>query len=65
MNDNNAMTDWRCRCGRLLGKRQGNQIHIQISEKHRYAVDGKVTSVCPKCGSLNSDQTSEITPVNQ
>ncbi len=55
--------DWRCHaCGKLLAKRQGNQIHIRIGEKYRYAIDGKVTSVCPRCDALNSDQTAEIVP---
>lgn len=55
------ITDWRCHaCGKLLAKKQGNQIHIRIGEKYRYVVDGKVTSVCPRCDALNSEQTSEI-----
>jgi len=47
--------DWRCQdCGKLLAKCQGTQIHIQIGNKHRYVIDGKVTAVCPRCESLNS-----------
>ena len=56
-----GITDWRCHaCSKLLGKRQGNQLHIQIGDKHRYVIDGKVTSICPRCDALNSEQTAEI-----
>lgn len=57
MSANDTKIDWRCECGRLLGKRQGNLIHVQISDKYRYTIDGKVTCVCPRCGRLNSEQT--------
>lgn len=60
-NENAVISDWRCHaCGKLLAKRQGNQLHIQIGDKHRYVIDGKATSICPRCGALNSAQTAEI-----
>jgi len=66
MDSNIGKTDWRCKCGRLLGKRQGQQIHIHIGDRHRYIVDGKVTCVCPnpQCGALNSEQTAEIVTIS-
>ena len=60
-NESTIIANWLCHaCGKLLGKRQGNQLHIKIGDKHRYVIDGKVTSVCPRCGALNSEQTAEI-----
>jgi phage FluMu protein Com len=60
---NQSVADWRCHeCGKLLAKRQGNQLHIEIAGKYRYIVDGRVTSVCPRCETLNSEQTAQIVP---
>lgn len=54
-----SIQDWRCHsCDKLLAKLQGNQIHIQIGDKYRYVIDGKVTAICPRCESLNSEQTT-------
>ncbi len=61
-----SIQEWRCHaCNKLLAKRQGNQIHIQIGDKYRYVIDGKVTSVCPRCEALNSDQTVSPNPINK
>jgi len=55
----NGMTDWRCnKCEKMLGKQQGNQLHIKIGDKHRYVVTGTVVSICPGCGASNSTQTA-------
>lgn len=61
-----SISDWRCHaCGKLLGKVQGNQIQIKITDKGSYVVDGKVIAVCPRCAALNSTQTAEIVPVSK
>ena len=61
-----SVQDWRCHaCDKLLAKRQGNQIHIQIGDKYRYVIDGKVTAICPRCESLNSEQTTASVPVKK
>lgn len=58
--------DWRCHsCDKLLAKRQGNQIHVRIGDRHRFVIDGKVTSICPRCEALNSEQTAKIVPLDQ
>ena len=65
-NPHTDVQDWRCHaCNKLLAKRQGNQVHIRIGEKYRFVIDGKVTSICPRCDALNSEQTSEIVPLGQ
>lgn len=66
MQKDSAVADWRCHaCGKLLAKRQGNQIHIHVGQKYRYIVDGKVTSICPRCEALNSTQAAEEAPAKQ
>jgi len=55
-NASTDIRDWRCHaCGKLLGKRQGNQIHIQYKHGVHYIVDTKITGKCP-CGALNAEQ---------
>ncbi len=61
-----SLEEWRCHaCNKLLAKRQSHQIHICIGDKYRYVVDGKVTSVCPRCQALNSDQTNPASPIKK
>lgn len=51
--------DWRCQaCGKLLAKQQSNVLDIHI-DRYRYIVEGKISSVCPRCHVLNSKQTAE------
>lgn len=46
--------DWRCRvCGKLLGKHRAGEVHLEYGRRFQNTVDGKVTSVCPKCQALN------------
>lgn len=64
--DQTPTQDWRCHaCSKLLARRQGNQIQVQIGNKYRYVIDGKVTAVCPRCESLNSEQTTATIRVDK
>lgn len=46
--------DWRCmRCGKLLGRLEGDRLHIQFARGHQYVVGLPVSSVCRGCSTLN------------
>lgn len=46
--------DWRCtRCDKLLGVFEGERIHLRFARGHDYLAGFPITSVCPKCRSLN------------
>jgi phage FluMu protein Com len=47
-------TDWRCKkCGKLLGIRSDDRIHITFSRGHDYIVGLPAVGTCRGCGSLN------------
>jgi len=46
--------EWRCRdCGKLLGKHRAGEVYLEYGRRIQSAIDGKVTTVCPRCSSLN------------
>jgi phage FluMu protein Com len=46
--------EWRCtRCGKLLGLREGDRLHIRFARGHEYLVGFPVTSICRSCRALN------------
>jgi len=46
--------EWRCtRCGKLLGLREGDRLHIRFARGHEYLVGFPVTSICRSCRTLN------------
>ena len=46
--------DWRCHdCGKLLGKCNGQQMHIR-RKSVEFMASFPITAKCPGCGALNS-----------
>ena len=46
--------EWRCtRCGKLLGLREGDRLHIRFARGHEYLVGFPVTGICRSCRTLN------------
>ena len=53
--------DWRCSCGRLLGRQLlSGRIHLRLALGHEYIVSAPVTSLCPKCRTLNELSPGEL-----
>lgn len=45
---------WRCsRCFKLLGRRDGDRVHLRFTQGHEYFVHLPATAVCRSCGTLN------------
>lgn len=48
-------TEWRCtKCGKLLGVREGDQLHIRFARGHEYLVGYPIIGTCRNCNSLNN-----------
>lgn len=46
--------EWRCKqCGKLLGKIEGDRLHVRFARKHEYLMRPPVTATCWGCGTLN------------
>lgn len=46
--------EWRCKqCGKLLGKIEGDRLHVRFARKHEYLMGPPVTATCWGCGTLN------------
>ena len=45
--------EWRCSCGKLLGKLENNRLHIRIGREHQYTTGLPASSVCQRCKKLN------------
>lgn len=46
--------EWRCtNCGKLLGVKEGNRLHIRFARGHEYLVGLPTTGVCRCCRTLN------------
>lgn len=47
-------TDWSCSCcGKLLGVRRSDLMHISFARGHEYLVGFPATATCRGCGTLN------------
>lgn len=50
----NSSDDWRCHdCGKLLGKCNGQQMHIR-RKPAEFMASFPITAKCPGCGALNA-----------
>ena len=46
--------DWRCtHCQMLLGRRDGDRVHVRFARGHQYVASLPITSVCRSCATLN------------
>ena len=46
--------EWRCSgCGKLLGLRKADRLHIRFARSHEYLVGFPATGTCRCCGTLN------------
>lgn len=46
--------EWRCTgCHKLLGVFRHQRIHLRFGGRHQYVVACPVTTVCPRCDTLN------------
>ena len=46
--------EWRCtQCGKLLGKTEGDRLHVRFARHHEYLMGFPVTAMCWSCGGLN------------
>jgi len=54
--------EWRCTgCGKLLGMRRGERLHIRFARSHEYVVGLPATGVCRGCGTLNEQASGART----
>ncbi len=52
------MRDWRCLCCfKLLGRRNGDRVHLKFTTSHEYVANLPATAIC-RCGTLNELRSS-------
>ncbi|GAB4232368.1 MAG: hypothetical protein OHK0028_07790 [Deltaproteobacteria bacterium] len=55
--------EWRCKqCNKLLGKREGNRLHVRFARSHEYLVGPPVTATCWGCSTLNEYSPGKEVP---
>ena len=55
--------DWRCsNCDRLLGRHEGERIHLKMDRAHEYLVSLPATATCRGCGALNELRRTTAIP---
>ncbi len=51
--------DWRCaQCGQLLGRIDGQRLHVRFSRAHEYLCGFPVIATCRRCQTLNATHGS-------
>ena len=46
--------EWRCkRCKKLLGRIEGDRLHVRFARMNEYLMAPPVTATCWGCGTLN------------
>ena len=58
--------EWRCSgCGKLLGLRKADRLHIRFARSHEYLVGFPATGTCRACGTLNEHPAVTAEPAKQ